>query len=273
MARRTSTTIHSLPEELLLEAIRVVISPERPLGDLVHLSSVCRRWKTILFGASSLWSSISGLEGLHVIRQAIRLSKNAPLDITYNSTLVKRTSGTSLAAFLHELSTTIHRWRSLEIFSKDLYAMLEALNTTPAPNLTTLRLNGRSHSFDPEQPDLLFGGYTGLPSLKHFSATMMTIAPQQVSGLKSLSLTQLVLTSADLVCEILLDSPELEVLHIDLPDARGSPKVAGELPRSPFIELPLLREITMVEVPTAFGRFFWSAVNVPGLLKLSVGGP
>ncbi|KAG8971727.1 hypothetical protein FRB90_010408, partial [Tulasnella sp. 427] len=101
----------------------------------------------------------------------------------------------------------------------------------------------------------------------------MAIAPFQVYGLKHLSIASALLISTDIVCEILLNSPELEVLYMHFSNTWDWPTVIGEPPHSPFIQLPLLREIKVDELTTAFGRFFWSAVNVPGLQKLDVGDP
>ncbi|KAG9001040.1 hypothetical protein FRB90_011689, partial [Tulasnella sp. 427] len=273
LAGTNSTTIHSLPAELLLETTRIIISSTHPLEDLVRLSSVCRRWKTVLEGAPTLWTSISGVEELPLIRKGIELSQSLPLDIKYDWVYVKWTSGTSLSAFIKALSKSIHRWKSLDISSNDIHSIFEILREAQAPILTTLRLDGQFGYSSPEQRDLLFGGCAGLPQLSHFSVTRMTITPFQVCGLRHLSLRCVLFISTDIVCEILLNSPTLEVLHMHFGNKSKWPTIIGEPPRSPLIELPLLHEIVIDELPTAFGRFFWSAVSVPGLRKLDVGDP
>ncbi|KAG8984681.1 hypothetical protein FRB90_005173, partial [Tulasnella sp. 427] len=81
----SSITVNSLPDELLLEIFRYVIPQQERMKDLIRLSGVCHRWKSVLEDVSTLWSWIDGEDGLPFVQKSLQLSKDAPLDIKYET--------------------------------------------------------------------------------------------------------------------------------------------------------------------------------------------
>ncbi|KAG8974232.1 hypothetical protein FRC05_007808 [Tulasnella sp. 425] len=134
-----SAPIDRLPEEMFLRVIEISLEAdsETRLRDLAGLTLVCRRWKIMVEGSSSLWSQISASDGLAAVRKALSLAQGAPLDLSYDA----QTTNIDPKIFFEEIGPHIAQWKSLTAHFKDrpdhfapdfTFAELE---TTVAPKL------------------------------------------------------------------------------------------------------------------------------------------
>ncbi|KAG9001037.1 hypothetical protein FRB90_011686 [Tulasnella sp. 427] len=271
------TLIDSLPEELLLEVFRIVIPQRGRMKDLVRLSGVCRRWRTIVECVPTLWSEIDGDDGLPFVRKALKLSKDVLLDITYPEILGLRVLQDKID-FVEEVLGSISRWRSLKMSADDLDLAMIAPAMASAPQLESLQLWLHISHFDFHyNPSLkrlhLFGGPDCLPRLKYLDLAHLpiAIAPLQLSGLKSLIMQDIAPVSDEEIFQVLSHSQELELLGLQWPDDSQLPTSTGEPPNSPFIELPCLSEFRLMRTPEEFGRRLLSSIVVLNLRHLEIG--
>ncbi|KAG8984716.1 hypothetical protein FRB90_005152, partial [Tulasnella sp. 427] len=252
-----STTVNSLPDELLLDIFRNIIPQQKRMKDLVRLSGVCRRWKSIIEDVSTLWSWIDGEDGLPFVQKSLQLSRDAPLDIKFEtkSWEISR-DDVDPALFLSEVLTSIARWKSLTlgIPATSSTPVFAVLRTASALNLEKLILIQKYRCWDLEPTDeslIILGEAGGLPRLEHLdiSLTPIALAPLQLSGLKSLSLSNIKFVSADDILHVLQHSLELTVLSFNWRDDNDWPTVFEDqkLPASPSIELPMLHELRLMK--------------------------
>ncbi|KAI0277170.1 hypothetical protein BGY98DRAFT_900306, partial [Russula aff. rugulosa BPL654] len=86
--RNTLVPISVLPPEILARVFHLLVRKEPPfcgrrknLG-WIRVTHVCRHWRQVALGDSSLWSKISGmLANTKWISEMLARAKNAPLDI------------------------------------------------------------------------------------------------------------------------------------------------------------------------------------------------
>ncbi|KAG8984723.1 hypothetical protein FRB90_005141 [Tulasnella sp. 427] len=276
MASVSLTPIHTLPVELLLEIFRIVIPQWRRMKALVKLSSVCRRWRVTAEGAPTLWSGIDGDDGLPLVRKALELSKDVLLDITYRDLSGPSSIGHRIE-FMEEIEGSTFRWRSLSVLGYNLNLAMVTLGGVSAPQLTALHLEQRFDRLEGQDHPIrwkvyLFGGPNALPQLKHFdvSGLPIAIAPLQLSGLKSLSMRDIRLASDEEIYQVLLNSPELELLELEWSDDSQWPTVAVEPPDSPFIELPNLTGFTLMRTHEEFGHRLLLSIVAPNLRHFEI---
>ncbi|KAG9044461.1 hypothetical protein FS837_008106 [Tulasnella sp. UAMH 9824] len=270
LPQRHSTPIHSLPEEIFLEVIRFYLSAETPLRDLTTLTWVCRRWKTVLEAKADFWSQISATEGLEYVRKALQLAKNVPLDLVFSG----EGRGMHYESFFKEVGDSIAQWRSLvsEFDGWSMSSPLANLKTTPPPKIVLLRLVNTVFTWNRTVPVTLFGGAPAPPSLKnlHIKLIPIVVTPLQLSRLESLTLqgVQTVFT-ADIV-RILVNSPELRVLHLASLESLDRPNPQATRTGPAFIRLPALCDLLLENVPPSFVHYLLSILDTPNLGTLEL---
>lgn len=272
LLKRHSTPIHLLPEEIFLEVVRLCISPDMPLRNRIALTWVCRRWKTILEGAASFWSRISAADGFPCIQKALHLAKGVPLDLVYSD----KGHGVSRGTFFNEVGDRIAQWRSLvaEFDGWSTPSPLANLGTIAAPKLVFLQLVNTMVTGNSTIPITLFGGAPAPPSLKNLHITLIpvSVAPLHLSGLKSLTLQGVQTVSTTDILRILVDSPEIQTLHLASLWSldRPKPQTLHSESAPTLIRLSALCELLLEDVPPSVTRYLLSIINTPNLHTLKL---
>ncbi|KAG8942474.1 hypothetical protein FRC04_003642 [Tulasnella sp. 424] len=266
---RNATSVDLLPEEILIEVVRLCLGPDKPLGDLSGLTCVCRRWKIILEGAPSLWSRISAAERSPLVRKALQLAGSVPLDLAYSERGLEAVRGT----FFNEIRGSTGRWRSLVAeFDGWMASPLINLLSTPAPKLISLRLvNSFVHLMN-ASTITLFGGAPASSSLKDLCISWIPIAvaPLQLSHLESLTLGGIGTVSALDIIRIIVDSPALQVLHLVSLKGLSQQDPLATLPAHTAVRLSSLRDLLLDDVPPSFIRFLLSIIDSPNLHSMQL---
>lgn len=270
--RKHSAPIQVLPEEIFLEVIRLYTSSETPLRNITTLTWVCRRWKTVLEGEAGFWSRISSAEGLQYVRKALQLAKDVPLDLVYSG----KGREMHCESFFKEVGDRITQWRSLvsefEGWSMSSESSIADIRTTPSTNLVLLRLVNTMVTGNRQVPVTLFGGAPAPPSLKnlHIKLIPIVVAQLQLSNLESLNLqgVQTVFT-ADIL-QILVNSPELQVLRLASVGSLDRPNTQATNTGPAFIRLPALCELLLDDVPPSFVHYLLSILDPPNLETLKL---
>lgn len=82
--RNRGVAIHKLPNELLARVFFFSLQEEpHPLGQLHRIAQVSANWLNLVKGTPSLFGYVTTNWTFEDAFLALRLSKNAPLDITY----------------------------------------------------------------------------------------------------------------------------------------------------------------------------------------------
>ncbi|KIO28513.1 hypothetical protein M407DRAFT_230144 [Tulasnella calospora MUT 4182] len=167
-------------------------------------SSSANLWRNIVEGTPSLWCRISGREGLCAIRKALTMAKDAPLEITY----WEKGSKTNPTAFFAQIDDRIAQVRSLDYFGH-LQAILETPSATKLETLYLMVFCGQGWETD---DFTLFGGKPASPALKNVRVQYIPVALGSLrpSGLRSLGLNNIPITSVEELLRILMESPALE---------------------------------------------------------------
>ncbi|KAG8953316.1 hypothetical protein FRC04_002726 [Tulasnella sp. 424] len=267
-----SAPIDRLPEEIFLEVVETSLGADSatPLRDLVGLTLVCRRWKIIVEGSSSLWSRISASEGLATVRKALRLAHGVPLILSYD----EGSTNIDPKTFFEEIGRHIAQWRSLTAQLNELpehsapnFTFAE-LETTIAPKLEVLHLGAFNFDGKLQRAITLFGGAPQPSTLKDLWVEKIPISfePLRLSNLTSLTLEGIAWVPATSVLQALRESPGLEDLSLTrLKDATVYP-VNDDQP----VTLLSLTSLKLHQNPTHFTRSILSSITAPSLHSLHV---
>ncbi|KAG8895088.1 hypothetical protein FRC00_008018 [Tulasnella sp. 408] len=269
--------IQLLPHELLLIIFKLCVSEDYPVQDITPLALVCKIWRDVVEGSPGLWSQISGKEKLPSVRKALKMAKDAPLDITYWENVAK----TDPATFFGEIGGRTANWRSLNITTGNSDIPIVALQRAAVPTLRSLRFRvpwGREWKGGAEFS--LFGGEPAPLSLKDVCVETIPVImePLHLSGLRYLDLKDLPIISAEEVLRILRDSPALERCCLDGLDSLnnfGLSESDQELLKlrdvqASIIQLSRLETLRLSGLPMSFVHLFLSAIQTPILRWLSM---
>ncbi|KAG9049027.1 hypothetical protein FS837_011406 [Tulasnella sp. UAMH 9824] len=269
--------IQLLPHELLLIIFKLCVSEDYPVQDIIPLALVCKIWRNVVEGSPGLWSQISGKEELPSVQKALKMAKDAPLDITYWENVAK----TDPATFFGEIGGRSAHWRSLNITTGDSDIPIVALQEAAVPNLRSLRFRvpwGRKWKGGAEFT--LFGGEPAPLSLKDVCVETIPVImePLRLSGLRSLELSDMPVISAEEVLRILGASPALERCFLDGLDSLkdfGLSESDQELLRlkdvqASIIQLSRLEILSLSKFPMLFAHLFLSSIQAPILRWLSM---
>ncbi|KAG8953165.1 hypothetical protein FRC00_006473 [Tulasnella sp. 408] len=266
LLKRYFTPMHILPEEIFLEVIRLYISTETPLRDLITLTWVCRRWKTALEGKADFWSRISTKEGLEYARKALQLAKDVPLDLVYSG----QELGMHCESFFKEDFPMEIPFSEFDGWS--MSSSLANLRTTPPPNLVLLRLNNTRVTRNYAIPVTLFRGAPAPPSLKnlHIKLIPIVVAQLQLSNLESLTLQGVQTVYTADILQILVNSPKLQVLRLASMENLDGPNTPATRTGLEFIRLPALCDLLLDNVPPSFVHYLLSILDAPSLDTLEL---
>lgn len=243
-ARKPRTTVHSLPNEVLIEIFTAATyaSEESRLEVPDILSHVSSHWRTVALNTSILWTFIVvtfpfAAKQIAQAKTALVLSKNRPMDVhidvrdpewTWELDEDQHAVGSfDMVEIMEWLGPSHPRWRSLSVFTDNWEPMQTflAYSTmfTSLSSLDTLSLN-RCNAYaglpgttpDSITPTELFNGNAYLPKLRHVVLSGVYI-DYSCSGFKDL-------ISLDLRHQSHGVSPSLQDLHQIL---RASPELSS----------------------------------------------
>lgn len=128
-----STSVHSLPLELLVLIFTLATSDERYEGDRnrTAITLVCEGWKELVYGTPSIWTKIHYTGSL--ARTMLALAKSQPMLIDVRFSLSVRIDAPVNVAFLEACNHT-HRWRSVWLSLRHWKGRLDDYLSGPAPS-------------------------------------------------------------------------------------------------------------------------------------------
>ncbi|KAG9043207.1 hypothetical protein FS837_009868 [Tulasnella sp. UAMH 9824] len=267
--------IDLLPEEILINIIRLSIKSETPVLDLVKITAVCRRWKWILEGAPKLWTSITAAEGLGALRKALRLVQDAPLDVKFQ----KSTSKVDIETFFREMTSKISQWKALIVESNDGSPVVSSTCPAPTapPRLELLHIICSYNSPPQTNREIaLFGREPAPASLRdvRLERAPVAVTSLQFSGLTSLVLVNQAHIPQGELIRILKESPALEQLRLSWWGDPASPLEESAHPATSHdasICLTSLRSL-VIESDPPHVRLLLSTLRFPNLETFHLGG-
>lgn len=267
----TPTTIHHLPEELL---IKIFLHLSNPLEDCSYnfdLAGVSRQWAAIVFNTPLLWTNIHSTQSEPGYRTALKRSKESPLDIVYREQPYRPEE--SARAFVAAICEEAGRWRSIRVEvngqpSNAVEWFFRTLPKLPATvHLETLCIECNLAGQNRASLEDAFNGQT--PRLRHLSITGLPILwnSRLLRNLQTLKLSYLDILgpSASQVAKILQDCPKLVELNLDFPESDTTP-VPNDLS---IISLPQLLGLDITLSPKTT-EYILKRVRVPKCERLVV---
>ncbi|KAL5494666.1 hypothetical protein ACEPAI_127 [Sanghuangporus weigelae] len=184
--------IHSLPEETLIDIFMFVVDGHNPFRKNlpeVALSSVCKRFRSLVLNEPRLWSCLTSEMSYNNIMRHLDLCKDAPLTV-----IIRESSWSAqLCSFIDAIKPQASRWESFH-FIEDNFSY--------------------SSSFA-ENMEKRFGNMD-LPKLKTFQVLSWGTGELEGSFRLEVNIPQLFWSLMDS-----LDTPVLHKLRLDLHDYRG----------------------------------------------------
>ncbi|KAG8983293.1 hypothetical protein FRB90_006152, partial [Tulasnella sp. 427] len=212
--RNTFSLINTLPVDLLIDIFHhAVYSGSFVECDMpITLILVCHHWNQIVNDTPTLWTSIqkSSDRPLKKVLKALEKSKNAPLDISFDSW----SFDPEQEEFLLAIFPYAERWRELSLERLASAAELGALATLSAPLLKSIRItfDGALEWEEPHPLDLFRGD--SLPKLKRVQVHQLPIRwnPNLLCNLTSLEISYVSSfgPALDEVLAVLSACPDLE---------------------------------------------------------------
>ncbi|KDR67454.1 hypothetical protein GALMADRAFT_258403 [Galerina marginata CBS 339.88] len=232
------------------------------LHTLRHTSQVCRDWRTLVVGSSSLWARVLDFSFLPKKRndwrkEVIRRTGTAPLHIKFHN---NNTAPWSIDDFFQDLlEENWNRIHNLDVSFGHGYRDVvpgrwASLFHSPAPSLRSFKFKWRAQREEFYSPSFSLFKNTAT-SLREFSVLNMNLDLTALStpNLRRLELNEPV--AASNLLRALEHMPLLEALILD--SSRGGPIVTGEITSSSFfysrVSLPCLTEINFAERDGADG--------------------
>ncbi|KAG8967205.1 hypothetical protein FRC05_002280, partial [Tulasnella sp. 425] len=269
-------SIHILPAEIIVEIVHLCIQSPRPLQDLIRLALVCRRWRMITEGTAFLWGTIDAAAPSGLVRKALRMVKDAPLDLTFNEATAKMNQ----EDFFKSIGEKVTLWRSLVVHleSRSGDFALSDLETTTPPNLEILHLVLEYRAWDSRDTMDLFGGNSISSRLKELSLACIPIrlASLRFGGLKFLTLVAIPAISSSDIITVLVESPLLETVQLQELDPLIVPIVLSRglasmvHPDDEAIQLASLSHLSLKYLDVPFLNFLFSTIAVPQLRSLCI---
>ncbi|KAG8987133.1 hypothetical protein FRB90_003569 [Tulasnella sp. 427] len=265
-SRKGCPYIEELPEDLLIDIIRLYSSPLTPVLDLTTATLVCQRWRSVVKGTPFLWSKISGAESLPRIRKGLELSGDVPLDLDYD----QDSSNLTAALFFKEAGPHISRWRTVVAHFRSTNFSFSELETSQAPVLEKLHLVYDGWSVWNKTLMLFLPAPFTLQNVR-IEKTPVSLEPLHLSQLKNLILSGNLSIPHAILPTLLQSSPELEVLSLShlygLTISEQLDQVA--------VQLSLLKELVIHKIPLQLAQWLLSTLSAPTVrrftLRLDVG--
>ena len=116
LIRTKPSAINYFPTELLLSVLDLAVHTSEDPGRKQQLASVCRRWRDIILGGPSLWTTIHVAQlDTSSIKTHLERSRGAPLDIVIKAPVWALSKHLALVPSLDIVGSCAHRWNSLVI--------------------------------------------------------------------------------------------------------------------------------------------------------------
>ena len=224
--RNTLVPISVLPPEILARVFHLLVRKEPPFRGRrknlgwIRVTHVCRHWRQVALGDSSLWSKISGmLANTKWISEMLARAKNAPLDIDLNA--LRRSNLETLVMIPPHLSHTRQlRFHGLSTLHSNI---IREMYSYEAPTLEHLELTVNVDS------PITFRSISGYMLFKGHAPRLRTLSLSEVvipwSHIPCGQLTQLQIACSiegahypgDLnqLIDLLVNCPGLEILALN----------------------------------------------------------
>lgn len=281
LLRNRPTPINRLPAELLLDILSLAIPRRMDVSLSVYkydgrrkleLASVSRRWRDIIFGCPSLWTTIEVDPSTPSPAVYLKRSHDAPLDVIIQCQPRYGFAGHKevdlLLAKLASLIPSVQRWRSMVItgdldllqihnpivrkFSRLTFPSLKSVIIRPREPLDANHGNALL-----TYPDFLAPKYTPVLENMELVSYPQSARFRTVNTLKSLKLTLFPNIDPTIIRQI----PAESLTSLSL---RGDVSFLGLIPNS--IHFPLLHTLNLQLVG---GRQFLEAIVVPVLTQFA----
>lgn len=291
----SQVNLNSLSDETIGVIFKIGVSSSGSSeDDILTISHVCHRWRTIAIATPSLWNSIwvgffDTEAKQELVGMFLKRSANAPLDVTIH--LERGLEDTDWDPYIeqfHNISPSIARWRSLSLqanFQADVFHAMMRLGNGHMPILENFKVKVGPYDYeeDDENVDIscvlnLFGG--GAPMLKtiHINGVPLNCCRPPLGSVQSLYLKESKHSmDRDQFRDVVTSSHSLSSMWLDDKVFYG-----GEMfgfaydrhPKSARIVLPSVRSFTIN--PPAFDVNFMYYVfrnlHMPFLEHLTVWG-
>ncbi|KAG9009423.1 hypothetical protein FRB94_012080 [Tulasnella sp. JGI-2019a] len=272
-SRNDQLAIHQLPVELIVKIFSLSLQ-DRSMTDHVrrlhNLAQVSTRWLELVKDSASLWGVVS-IDEMHAFRLALRKSKNAPLDVKFNSG-----HGSLIGWNPHDRRDFVevvlgqrHRWRSVQL-SGPTTEFERAMILEQTPKLVDLDISHGSLAWGYGQINM--GVETFLPEevlgrLRHLSLSEVSLMwnPSVLSGLKTLKLENLMdrgRPTLSTLISILQSSPSLEELEITGKSVEVSP-----MENTTAVDLPCLTTISLLKPQPEIVQPILKRLRIPRCTK------
>ncbi|KAG9039683.1 translation initiation factor eIF3 subunit g [Tulasnella sp. JGI-2019a] len=265
--RNVQLAIYQLPVELIVKIFSLSLQ-DRSMTDRVrwlhNLAQVSTRWLELIKDSASLWSvvSVSEMQSLCI---ALRKSKNAPLDVEFDGSLIGW-NPQDRRDFLEAILGQRHRWRSIQL-SGPTTKFERAMILEQVPKLVDLGIAPGLLVWEDGQ-----GAETSIPEevlggLQHLSLSEVSLQwnPSVLSGLKTLKLEDLMergRPTLSTLIAILQASPSLEELRITGKSVEVSP-----IEDTTTVDLPCLTTISLLKSQPEIAQPILERLRIPQCTK------
>ncbi|TFK67959.1 hypothetical protein BDN72DRAFT_842455 [Pluteus cervinus] len=213
--RNTFTPAYSLPPEILTRIFHLAQQDQQdyirsggPPFKWLVMTQVSKRWRNIALDSPNLWSSISALYSKRIIKEWLKRSKEAPLDVTVSDQLLQ--SGDSISTSFPRIRTLL-----LNVTSQNWNSFWCNLSS-PAPLLESLNIYISTYSQPhPTISDSTFAGTTPRLQRLKLHGCSIDVDSSIVNDLTSLELhyPSRKITATDLLT-VIRKSPRLVLLAL-----------------------------------------------------------
>ncbi|KAG8907206.1 hypothetical protein FRC01_007767, partial [Tulasnella sp. 417] len=200
-----------IPREIFETILHLCVGFETPVKDLISLQLVCRSWRDVIADTSFLWGTITTEEGPQAFRKTLGMAKDSLLDIIFIDD-----GEIEASEFFSMTGEKLDQWRSLSVESESMGGALAFIQAQKPPKLNRLHLDAGYVEPSSQREIVLFGGAPAI-GLKDVRLTRVPIRPAslRLSGLKSLHLDGIPSITAEELIALLIESPDLEILHLN----------------------------------------------------------
>lgn len=180
--------LNSLPDEVLLEILTLVVETQRTSLVALELSQVCKRFRRVVLGSPMVWSNIHPASHSHRM-VSIYAERNRSLGLNVTLTLTNKHILPQLQFLKAVVSAQAH-WRSLsiEVETHDVADQLDSLNVlrgnTPLPKLKHLCITASkfySQPFNAEETNRVATLLSSLQARNLISIATTDLVPNPLS--------------------------------------------------------------------------------------------
>ncbi|KAG8995905.1 hypothetical protein FRB94_008727, partial [Tulasnella sp. JGI-2019a] len=265
--RNQDSPIYQLPAEVLARIFfhSLCGSFSAQFVQLHKLAQVSVAWSQSVKGSPELFGFVTTVGTAENAHHALRLSKDAALDIQYTTLFGSRSPWR--AEFLETILSQAHRWRSIEL-SRVSPGIINDILQKATPKLRDIHI---SHARNKEQIRL---DPSTLHQLRHLTLEQVTVQwdPRNVRGLKTLELNWIGAQgrpSLPDLLEILRGSDGIQVLRLGANSVTDTPTLEDYT----AMKLPQLTTLSLTSLPLNIIHNLLRSVEIPSCRTLAVTCP